>query len=159
MDNSCDFDFDYVGFSVKDHPTQMLLTRCNSWGSLYPFLCRDATSISPNAMVVSKVSPYLWHQHLAHPRVPIFYHFYKQHSYLFCPNKIHSSYRACELGKHSKLSFFTSVNVSQGSFQLVHYVVWKFPISSFSGYQYYVSFIADFIGYCWVYAMKLKSEV
>ena len=144
---------------MKDHPTQTLLTRCNSWGSLYPFLYCDGTSISPIAMVVSKVSPSLWHQHLAHPRVSVFSHFYKQHSYLFCSNKIRSSYHACELWKHSKLSFLASINVSQAYFQLIHYDVWKFPISSFSGFQYYVSFIDDFIGYCWVYPMKLKSEV
>ena len=37
LDNSCDLNFD----SVKDHPTQTVLTCCNSWGSLYPFFFHD----------------------------------------------------------------------------------------------------------------------
>ena len=158
-DNNCAVLFYPSSFSMKALPTQVDLARSNSHGSLYPFLCHGGSGSSPTAMLVSRVSPSLWHHRLGHPGLPVMSQFYKQHSSLFSSNKFDSFCHSCQLGKHSKLPFSTSFNVSTEPFHLIHSDVWQSPVVSFSGYKYYVLFIDDYSGHVWVYPMRVKCNV
>ena len=58
-----------------------------------------------------------------------------------------------------KKPFYTSINKSTHPFQLIHSdVVGKF-ITSYNGFNYYVTFLDDFSRKCWIYLLKNKSDV
>ena len=58
-----------------------------------------------------------------------------------------------------KKPFYSSFNKSTHSLQLIHSdVVGKF-ITSYNGYNYYVTFLDDFSRKCWIYLLKNKSDV
>jgi len=45
-------------------------------------------------------------------------------------------------------------------FDLVHSDIWRpAPISSLSGYNYYICFVDDYSRYIWVYIMRNRSEL
>lgn len=71
-DNSCSLNFDFLGFYVKEIPSQKAVHHCSSHGPLYPFLSDgcDASVSPPSAALVSKVSSSIWHRRLAHPGAP-----------------------------------------------------------------------------------------
>jgi transposase InsO family protein len=57
------------------------------------------------------------------------------------------------------LPFQSSVSESYFPFQLVHSDVWTSPISSHSGYKYYVVFLDDYTHYIWTFPLRQKSDV
>ena len=58
-----------------------------------------------------------------------------------------------------KKTFYTSVNKSTHPLKLIHSdVVGKF-ITSYKGFNYYVTFLDDFSRKCWIYLLKNKSDV
>ena len=58
------------------------------------------------------------------------------------------------------MSFHSSRHVSVDHFDLVHSDVWgPAPVSSLSGYNYYVSFVDDCSRYTWIYLMRHRSEL
>ncbi|KAJ9543513.1 LOW QUALITY PROTEIN: hypothetical protein OSB04_023220 [Centaurea solstitialis] len=44
-------------------------------------------------------------------------------------------------------------------FELVHSDLWTSPISSLSGYKYYILFLDDFSHFLWVFPLRVKSDV
>jgi hypothetical protein len=65
-DNNCSIEFDAIGFSVKDIPTQRVMLRCNSAGDLYTI---PAAPPAPHASIA--ISMDLWHHRLSHPNSTI----------------------------------------------------------------------------------------
>src|SRR5438270_6556877 len=66
----------------------------------------------------------------------------------------------CRFAKQIATSFSSSDHISNACFDLVHSDVWgPSPVSSISGYAYYICFIDDFSRYTWVYLMRHRSEV
>jgi hypothetical protein len=53
----------------------------------------------------------------------------------------------CQLGKHIRLPFQSSTSVSYVPIQIVHVDVWTSPLSSFSGFKYYLVLIDDLTHY------------
>jgi len=49
--------------------------------------------------------------------------------------------------------------VTTGPFQLLHCDVWTSPVSSVSGFQYYLAILDDYTHFVWVYPLRQKSEV
>jgi hypothetical protein len=68
--------------------------------------------------------------------------------------------RGCALGKFTKTSFPSSDTRSAGALDLIHTDVCG-PMSraSFSGREYYLTFIDDYSRKTWIYFLKTKSEV
>lgn len=72
----------------------------------------------------------------------------------------HFFYSNCALGKCTKLPFTASSSMASTPLALVHSDVWgPAPVTSFSGYWYYVLFVDDCTKFCWFYPIKTKSEV
>ena len=99
-----------------------------------------------------------WHRRLGHPSFGILEKLFpslaKQcsRSQFLC--------EACELAKH-KRSFYAPVNHrSDSPFMVIHSDVWgPSPVTSLSGYRWFVTFIDCYSRVTWVYLLKAKNEV
>ncbi|GJY65645.1 ribonuclease H-like domain-containing protein [Tanacetum coccineum] len=131
-DNNCTIEFDAFGFFVKDFITRRVLLRCDSTGDLYPVM--DPSSI-PHVFLVSQ---HTWHQRLGHPGRKVLRHLVSN-NFISCnkekpPMLCHS----CQLGKHVRLPFVSSNTVVTSCFDIIHSDVLTSPISSLSGFKYYI---------------------
>lgn len=54
---------------------------------------------------------------------------------------------ACQLDKHSRLSFTSSRTLSNFSFQIIHANLWTSTVLSFMGFKFYVVLLNDFTHY------------
>lgn len=67
---------------------------------------------------------------------------------------------SCQQGKSKKLPFPTPTSRASRPLELAHSDVWGLsPISSISGFRFYVLFVDDFSRYCSLYPLCNKSEV
>jgi len=150
-DNNCSVEFDPSGCSVKDLQSRNVIVRCNSSGPLYPLRLPAAHSL------LASSGSSLWHRRLGHPG----------HDALStlgssvlpaCRHDTSSSLcHACQLGRHMRLPFSTSVSRSSSNFELIHCDLWTSPILSVSGYKYYLVILDDCSHYTWTFPLKLKS--
>ncbi|KAJ9557254.1 hypothetical protein OSB04_011868 [Centaurea solstitialis] len=62
-------------------------------------------------------------------------------------------------GKHCRLPFSASSTKTSRVFELIHFDLWTSPVSSLSGFKYYVLFLDDFSHFLWVFPLRAKSEV
>ena len=154
-DNSCSFEFDAHGFSVKDLRTGRVILRCNCDGDLYTMPASTAAA-PPHALLA--VSSTLWHQRLGHPAPATLERLNKLHA-VSCNKVDRSLCHSCQIGKHTRLPFSSSQSITHAPFELVHCDVWTSPINSLSGFSYYLVCLDDYSHYCWVFPLRKKSEV
>jgi len=152
-DNNCSIEFDASGFSVKDLKTKTVLLRCNSHGDLYTIPHR-----MPPRCHVAVVSPELWHSRLGHP-APAVVATLNKLSAIQCNKAARRICHACQLGKHARLPFASSVSSTSAPFELVHCDVWTSPVASISGYKFYLVLVDAYTHYCWAFPLRHKSEV
>jgi len=152
-DNNCSIEFDASGFSVKDLQTKTVLLRCNSNGDLYTI-----PHHMPPRCHVAIVSPELWHSRLGHP-APAVVNTLTKLSAIQCNKAARHICHACQLGKHARLPFASSVSSTSAPFELVHCDVWTSPVLSISGYKFYLVIVDDYTHYCWIFPLRHKSEV
>ncbi|XP_012847817.1 PREDICTED: uncharacterized protein LOC105967747 [Erythranthe guttata] len=146
-DNSCSVEFDPYGFSVKDLHTRAVILRCNSSGDLYPI---GAPSPSPSATaLLAHTTPVssTWHRRLGHPGNPVMTRLFSSNFISSTKDPRESICNACQLGKHSRLPFFTSHSITVAPFEIIHADLWTSPISSISDFKYYLVLIDDFTHY------------
>ena len=66
----------------------------------------------------------------------------------------------CELSKHIRTSYIPHMTWAPSAFDLIYFdVQGPSPISAFSGYRYYVTFIDNHTRCTWVYLLHHKSDV
>lgn len=160
-DNFVSVEFDPFGFSIKDLHSKAVILRCDSTGDLNPLRLPP-----PNNLAVETASVDLWHRRLGHPWHRRLGH--PGHSSLnsilsqvsfTCNKSATHTCHACQLGKHTRLSFYATNYVSYFPFQLLHADVWTSPVPSNSGYTYYLVILDDYSHYTWTFPMRNKSEV
>jgi transposase InsO family protein len=155
-DNNCSVEFDPFGFSVKDLRTRRLISRCNSTGSLYPLL-PPASTTTPSVLLAN-ASSQLWHRrlgHLGHEALSKL----AGSSAITCNNGAHENlYHACQLGRHVRLPFSTLQSRASHNFDLVHCDLWTSPVSSVSGFKYYLAILDGCSHYLWTFPLHLKSD-
>ena len=140
---------------MKDFSTNQVLLRCDSSGDLYPAL--PVSSKSSVALLNS--SPSLWHQLLGHPGAHVFGHLISSRSMPCNKHYKPISCRACNLGKHIRLPFYSSSSTVNNCFDIVHSDLWESPVTSISGIKYYIVFLDHFSHFLWVYPLRQKSNV
>jgi histone deacetylase 1/2 len=62
------------------------------------------------------------------------------------------------LGKHKRLSFTLSSSHTVAPFELLHYDVWTSPVTSISGFSYYLVILDDYTHFCWTFPLRRKSD-
>ncbi|KAJ9562193.1 hypothetical protein OSB04_007353 [Centaurea solstitialis] len=157
VDNSVSVEFDPFGFTVKDFQTGRPLQRYDSdHHDLYPVLPSPPPSALASANVA--VSFDTWHHRLGHPGAPVF-QFLMSRKFISCSSKTSSLCHVCQLGKHCRLPFSVSSTKTSRVFELIHSDLWTSPVTSLSGFKYYVLFLDDFSHFLWVFPLRAKSEV
>jgi histone deacetylase 1/2 len=158
-DNSVSVEFDPWGFSIKDLRTKMALLRCDSTGELYPLHPhRGAASPRSSQALVTSSDGSLWHSRLGHPGRAALQHLSRTVGFSCSQSSRHTCH-ACCIGKHVRLPFKESTNISSVPFQLLHCDVWTSPIMSNSGYKFYLVILDDFSHYAWTFPLRHKSDV
>ncbi|KAJ9543614.1 hypothetical protein OSB04_023321 [Centaurea solstitialis] len=157
VDNSVFVEFDLFGFTVKDFQTGRPLQCCDSdHHDLYPVLPSSPPSALASANVA--ISFDTWHRRLGHPGAAVF-QFLMSCKFISCSGKTSSLCHACQLGKHCRLPFSVSSTKTSRVFELIHSDLWTSPITSLSGFKYYVLFLDDFSHFLWVFPLRAKTEV
>lgn len=65
----------------------------------------------------------------------------------------------CQMGKSSKLPFYTSMSTTLESLDRIHCDLWgPSPIVSNQGFKYYAIFVDDYSRYSWLFPLKAKSD-
>jgi histone deacetylase 1/2 len=156
-DNHCSVEFNPYGFCVKDLATRKILLTSSSSSDLYPFI--DDLSPGGYALTVTTTRD-LWHRRLGHPGADSFSRL--SHNFLDSCNKSSgtSLCEASQLGRQPRLPFSSSSSTSSFTtpLQLIHCDLWTSPVSSFSGYQYYLVVLDDFSHYSWIFPLRNKSD-
>jgi hypothetical protein len=115
---------------------------------LYPLHLLASTALRAG------LSSTLWHRHLGHPGQTVLA------KLPFACNKDTSSplCHACQLGRHTRLPFRVLSSRALSCFDLIHCDLWTSPISSISGFKYYLVILDDHTHYLWAFPIRLKSD-
>nr|GEY45899.1 ribonuclease H-like domain-containing protein [Tanacetum cinerariifolium] len=138
------FGYPVVGHSNRLYP---------SIRDLYPV---TAPSLIPHAFHVSQ---HKWHQRLGHPGGEVlcrivsfnFISYNKEKSPVLC--------HACQLDKHARLPFVSSITVISSYFDIIHSDVWTSPIPILLGFKHDVLFLDHYSQFVWVYLLVNKYDV
>lgn len=156
-DFPCEFTFDANAVYVKDKLTSRVLSRGNKTKGLYRL--DDPQFLSFYSSRQQSTSDIVWHRRLGHPNDQFLKHLSTIKAISF--NKTTQSLcEACQLGKTCKLPFFSSDFRSNRVLERIHCDVWgPAPVVSAQGFRFYVVFIDNCSRFCWLYPLKLKSDV
>ncbi|KAI4371597.1 hypothetical protein MLD38_009926 [Melastoma candidum] len=153
-DNFCSVEFDGSSFVVKDRPTGTELLQQQNEGAQYRLPLMTGSLKTALATVID------WHLRLCHPHSNVVRKLDQLHCLPHVLNKTDQHYcNCCALGKSRRLPFTVSTSRATEPFHLLHADVWKSPIESNSGFNYFVLFIDDHTHYAWLYLLRRKSEV
>ncbi|KAJ9557001.1 LOW QUALITY PROTEIN: hypothetical protein OSB04_011615 [Centaurea solstitialis] len=143
------------GALLLDLNTCRLLHRFDSLGDLYPVIQSSTPSV-PSATDLVAMSPLvivvwvIWGLLLL---------VFQSLNFICFSNTLLPTCHACQLGKHYHLSFSHSLTKTSNVFELVHSDLWTSPITSLSGYKYYILVLDDFSHFLWVFPLRVKSNV
>jgi hypothetical protein len=153
-DNWCPIEFDPFGLSLKDLKTKSVIVMSNSTGPLY--MMRFPWSLTPSSSVVAAlaaiphtltvIASTMWHRHLGHPGLDALSSLFRS-SFIQCTSNKHDFCHACQLGKHTRLSFCSSSHHAEYAFDLMHLELWTSPVVSVSSSKYYLVILDDFTHY------------
>ncbi|GJU76227.1 ribonuclease H-like domain-containing protein [Tanacetum coccineum] len=131
-------DFDAVWIRCKrDYQTRQLLLRCDSTGDLYP-ITQQPSSTTTFALLL--LSPTTWYRRIGHPSEDVLRRLESSHFISYNKTKLPALCHACQLGKHTRLPFYSSESNVGSVFDIIHSDLWTSPISSESGIKYYAIF-------------------
>ncbi|KAK9132427.1 hypothetical protein Scep_011955 [Stephania cephalantha] len=145
---------------VKDLQTNEILLHGTVQNGLYRISGPPAQLPSSHAalFVSNKSVSSLWHFRLGHPAQKTLQQV--MHQKLHLPfSSVIDLCQSCPLGKSHALPFHSSSRMSNNVLDLIHTDLWgPAPITSPSGFNYYIHFIDDSTRFTWLYPLKLKSD-
>ncbi|EEC82022.1 hypothetical protein OsI_25984 [Oryza sativa Indica Group] len=150
-DNDVSVEFDKDGLDVKDFHSRNMIVWCNSFGDLY--LVRPTEL---HYALAARESSVLWHHRLGHLGSEALTRLAR--SSVIPPYRELSVCHACQLGRHCRLPFNTSFTRATSNFDLIHCDLWTSPVSSVSGYKYYLVILDDCSHFVWTFPLRLKSD-
>jgi hypothetical protein len=105
----------------------------------------------PSRCHVAVVYSELWHSRLGHPAPAAVQTLHKL-SAIQCNKAARRICHACQLDKHARLPFASSVSSTLAPFELLHCDILTSPVLSISGYKFYLVIVDDFTHYCWIFS-------
>lgn len=157
-DNNIYVEFHDSACFVKDKLTGRTLLEGRIKDGLYQ-LPSSTTSANKNFHAFLSIKE-TWHRKLGHPNSKVLSEVMKNCNIKTSTKEEFEFCEACQFGNAHKLPFKNSVSRAVEPLDLVHSDVWgPAPISSVSGFKYYVHFLDDCSRFTWIYPLKYKSEV
>jgi transposase InsO family protein len=163
--NHCSCYFDANKLLIQDLPTGRVLYKGLSKNGVYPIQSSTLFNsvINKTACTAHSVSTasahkwQLWHSRLGHPSHKVLTTLFPS---LQCNSSLSSVHcKHCLAGKMHKLHFPVSNKKSTAPFALVHADLWgPAPITSFTGFRYYLVVVDDFTKFTWTYLLEHKSD-
>jgi hypothetical protein len=132
-----------------------MIIRSNSVGPLYT-LCLPNSSSSATCALAAVPAP-TWHQRLGHPGSDVLSQL-RNATVISCPRSSTELCHACQLGRHTRLTFSSSTSRASQPFDIIHCDLWTSPVVSVSGYKYYLVILDDYTHYLWTFPLRLKSN-
>ncbi|GKB81767.1 ribonuclease H-like domain-containing protein [Tanacetum coccineum] len=148
--------FDRDDLNAVYQLTRRLLLRCDSIDDLYPVTQQPS---STTTFALLSLSPTMWHRRLGHPSEDVFRRLESSRFISYNKTKLIALCHVCQLGKHTRLPFYSSESNVGSVFDIIHSDLWTSPISSESGIKYYAIFLDHFSHYVWVYPLLHKSDL
>ena len=87
------------------------------------------------------------------------FQFLQSRNFISCGSQKSSLCHTCQLGKHCRLPFSLSCTKTSRVFELIHSDLLTSPVTSLSGFKYYVLFLDDFSHFLWGFPLRAKSDV
>ena len=144
---------------MKDLDTGHTLLRANSTSDFYPFqLIHGATSASSSSSTFSTLSSSIWHSRLGDSDKG-FLDCLSSSSLIQYNKNLSFVCHFFPLDKHVRLRFCNSISVRSRSFDIIYNDLWTSPVSSPSGYKYYVLFLDNYTKFLWTFPLFRKSQV
>lgn len=125
--------------------------------NLYVLKDSEFVAFYSNRQVMA--SDLVWHRRLAHANSQVLQHLKKIKA--ISTNKSNESTlcEPCQMGKSSKLPFFTSLSLSMTPLDKIHRDLWgPSPIVSNQGFKYYAILVDDYSRFSWLFPLKCKSD-
>lgn len=147
---------------VKDKRSGKILFQGQTKCGLYPVhpTTNHINKNGPSAFHGEHVPSSIWHSRFGHPSSTVLQHLLSKCGLSQVGSSSAAVCASCQQGKSKKLPFPTSTSRASRPLERVHSDVWgPSPISSISGFRFYVLFVDDFSRYCWLYPLCSKSEV
>jgi hypothetical protein len=79
-------------------------------------------------------------------------------SSVICSRRTHDLCHACQLDRHTRIPFVSSVSCADNNFDLIHCDLWTSPIVSISGCKYYLVIFDDNSHFVWTFPLRVKSD-
>jgi transposase InsO family protein len=162
LHNHCSCYFDANKLLIQDLPTGRLLYKGLSKNGVYPIQSSTLFNSVCNktactAHSVPSQQWQLWHSRLGHPSNKVLSSLFP---HLQCNSSTASIHcKHCLAGKMHQLPFPISNKISTQPFALVHADLWgPAPITSSTGFRFYLVLVDDFTKFTWTYLLKHKSD-
>ncbi|GJW12071.1 ribonuclease H-like domain-containing protein [Tanacetum coccineum] len=122
-----DFLLPLIQTTTNDYQTRRLLLRCDSTSDLYPVTQQPSIQ---TPVVLLSLSSTTWHRRLGHPGEDVLRRLESNNLISFHKSKSSAWCHACHLGKHVKLSFYSSESSVASAFEIIHSDIWTSLILS-----------------------------
>lgn len=140
---------------IQDILRKEIIGRGTKRGGLY--YLDDFSPGRANTVSSREGQIWLWHRRLGHPSFGYLRYLFPD---LFSHQTQELRCETCILAKNHRVCYSPSLNKTSVPFSLVHSDVWgPSPITTPSGYRWFVIFVDDCTRMTWLYLMKTKDEV
>nr|GEV87030.1 ribonuclease H-like domain-containing protein [Tanacetum cinerariifolium] len=145
----------YTSICVSNNDSSTTKLEHGYWGVLSSSQEHNTVDIYPVTQQPSSSTTFAWlslslttwHKHLGYPSEDVLRHLESSRSISCNKTKFSALCHACQLGKHTRLPFYSSESNVASVFDIIYSDLWTFPISSESGIKYYAIF-GPFLSLC-----------
>jgi hypothetical protein len=147
-------EFDPYGLSMKDLSSRNVIARCNSSRPLYTMCLPSRSAPSPCAAPAATLaaSTSTWHRCLGQPGVDALSKLLSDSS-VICSKCTHDFCHACQLSRHTRMPFASSMSRADNIFDSIHCDLWTSSVVSVSGHKYYLLIIDDRSHFMWTFPL------
>uniref|UniRef100_A0A2N9HIL7 Integrase catalytic domain-containing protein n=1 Tax=Fagus sylvatica TaxID=28930 RepID=A0A2N9HIL7_FAGSY len=162
LHNHCSCYFDSNQLLIQDLPTGRLLYKGLSKNGVYPihsstFFNSASNKTACTAHSVSAHKWQMWHSRLGHPSNKVLSNVFPNLQSTSSVTSKHCTH--CLAGKMHQLPFSVSNKNSTAPFALIHADLWgPAPITSSTGFRFYLVLVDDFTKFTWTFFLKHKSD-
>lgn len=150
-------EFSNVDFCVKERKTGQPLITGRRKGDLYVLPTSPELHFSHR---FKSGSADIWHQRLGHPQFSAL-QLLKNKGLISVLGSLKTEHLcdSCQLGKLSKLPFYSSEHSSTGIFERIHCDLWgPAPVRSIGNFRFYACFVDDYSKYTWIIPLQHKYD-